>query len=175
MPHLNLLEKTKVIDFNQKKLYRELRHNPEGNNSSLNERRLPFDRAYILQGEILTSLCRYNDAINAFNLALNLNPFSTVAYTSLSYIYDMKNLPNEALKFNKKAFETVNYNEEGKELKVALYDQQFSLYSKLNMLAELKNAMVTAQQDLSHEDFDYLFECYKNQLTIDSNRKLFAI
>lgn len=173
--NLSLSQQKKVIDFSEKKLYRDLNCGIAEDNESVNVHSLHFDKAYILQGEILISLGRYNEAIKAFELALDINPMSAVAYSSLAYIYDMKNNIKEALLFNQKAFDVLEAADDESELLLSLYDQKMSILSRTNMIADLKESVSQAKKDLSSEDFDYIFDCYKSYFTIDSNRKLFAI
>ena len=177
----------KVIDLNERRLYRDLSFGVS-NQEDINVHSLHFDKAYILQGEILLSLGRYNEAIKAFNLALEINPMSSSAYSSLAFIYDMKNSSKEALffnqkafevfehsGFNQKAFEVFEHSGEDKVFLLSLYDQKMSILSKENMLEEMKKTIFSAQQNLSQVDFDYIVDCYKDYFSIDSSRKLYAI
>ena len=167
--------KNKVVDFNERRLYRNLSFGISKNQEDVNVHSLHFDKAYILQGEILLSLGRYNEAIKAFNLALEINPMSASAYSSLAFIYDMKNSSKEALSFNEKSFEVFENSGEDKDFLLALYDQKMSILSKENMIEEMKNTIFSAQQNLSSVDFKYIFDCYKDYLSLDSNKKLYAI
>ena len=164
----------KVIDLNERRLYRDLSFGVS-NQEDINVHSLHFDKAYILQGEILLSLGRYNEAIKAFNLALEINPMSSSAYSSLAFIYDMKNSSKEALFFNQKAFEVFEHSGEDNVFLLSLYDQKMSILSKENMLEEMKKTIFSAQQNLSQVDFDYIVDCYKDYFSIDSSRKLYAI
>ena len=164
----------KVIDLNERRLYRDLSFGVS-NQEDINVHSLHFDKAYILQGEILLSLGRYNEAIKAFNLALEINPMSSSAYSSLAFIYDMKNSSKEALFFNQKAFEVFVHSGEDKVFLLSLYDQKMSILSKENMLEEMKKTIFSAQQNLSQVDFDYIIDCYKDYFSIVSSRKLYAI
>lgn len=173
---LSVLESSnKVIDLNERRLYRDLSFGLSSNNEDANVHSLHFDKAYILQGEILLSLGRYNEAIKAFKLALDINPMSSSAYSSLSFIYDMKNSYKDALFFNEKAFDVFDNSGEDKEFLLSLYDQKMSILSKENMVEEMKNTIFSARQNLSQIDFDYIVDCYKDYLSIDSSRKLYAI
>ena len=164
----------KIIDLNERRLYRDLSFGVS-NQEDINVHSLHFDKAYILQGEILLSLGRYNEAIKAFNLALEINPMSSSAYSSLAFIYDMNNSSKEALFFNQKAFEVFEHSGEDRVFLLSLYDQKMSILSKENMVEEMKKTIFSAQQNLSQVDFDYIVDCYKDYFSIDSSRKLYAI
>lgn len=120
-----------------------------------------FDKAYVLQGEIFLSLNRFNDAIKAFDKAIDANPRCTRAYAAKSLVYDIKNFDDKALEYCNKALESVTLNDS--ELLVSLFDQKLSILSRMKDYETINSTLSNAEEVLPSEDFEYLSDFYATE------------
>lgn len=117
-------------------------------------------KALILKGNIFFCIDRDNEALECFEKALNLDPFSAEAHGSKANTLDVLGKVKEAFACCEKAFKNLTVKD--KDLLPSLYDQKIALLIKLKRYEEAKLTLKECYRYLKTEDSFKIASCYRD-------------
>ena len=117
-------------------------------------------KALILKGNIFFCIDRDNEALECFEKALNLDPFSAEAHGSKANTLDVLGKVKEAFACCEKAFKNLTVKD--KDLLPSLYDQKIALLIKLKRYEDAKLTLKQCYRYLKTEDSFKIASCYRD-------------
>jgi len=117
-------------------------------------------KALILKGNIFFCIDRDNEALECFEKALNLDPFSAEAHGSKANTLDVLGKVKEAFACCEKAFKNLTVKD--KDLLPSLYDQKIALLIKLKRYEDAKLTLKQCYKYLKTEDSFKIASCYRD-------------
>lgn len=117
-------------------------------------------KALILKGNILFCLDMEDEAMECFEKALSIDPFSAEAHSSKSNTLDILGKVKEAYAYCEKAFSSITVKD--KELLPALYDHKIALLIKLKRYEEARATLKESYKYLKTEDSFKMAACYRD-------------
>ncbi len=134
-------------------------------------------KALILKGNILFCLDRDNEALECFERAISIDPYSAEAYGSKANTLDVLGKVEEAYACCEKAFRRLKPKD--KELLPSLYDHKIALLIKLKRYEEARSTLKQCYRFLKTEDSFKIASCYRDAINSllyeQKNRKRIAM
>lgn len=127
------------------------------------------EKALILKGDILLCLDKDDEALECFERAILVNPYSSEAYGSKAGLLDILGRTKEALLYCEKAFEYMTLK--NRHLLPSLYDQKISILLKIKKYEEARLALKKCVRSLSEEDGSYIALCYQGLIESSCKEK----
>ena len=117
-------------------------------------------KALILKGNIYFCVDKDHEALECFEKALGIDPFSAEAHGSKANTLDVLGKVKEAFACCEKAFK--NLTSKDKDLLPSLYDQKIALLIKLKKYEDAKLTLKKCYRYLKNEDSFKIASCYRD-------------